>query len=139
MVPSSRAAPRVAIVGGGVIGLAIGWRLASAGSAVTICERDAAGRGASWAAAGMLAAAGEAEPGETALLRLNRHSQSLWPGFARDVEAAAGMPIGYRNEGTLIVALDRDDRARLEATLAFQRRLGLELAWLGAAETRARE
>jgi glycine oxidase len=130
---------RIAIIGGGAIGLAIGWRLAEAGSAVTICERDEAGRGASWAAAGMLAAASEAEPGETALLQLNRHSQALWPGFARDLEAASCMAVGYRDEGTLIVALDRDDRARLQATFAFQRGLGLDLAWLGAAETRTRE
>jgi glycine oxidase len=70
---------RIAIIGGGAIGLAIGWRLAAAGCAVTICERGKAGSGASWAAAGMLAAASEAEPGETALLRFNRHSQTLWP------------------------------------------------------------
>jgi glycine oxidase len=143
-IPSSpcgapRIAPRVAIIGGGAIGLAIGWRLAAAGCAVTICERDAAGRGASWAAAGMLAAASEAEPGETALLRLNRHSQALWPGFARELEAASGMAIFYRDEGTLIIALDRDDRARLQATYEFQRGLGLDLVWLGAAETRSRE
>jgi glycine oxidase len=138
-LPSSRDAPRVAIIGSGAIGLAIGWRLAGAGCAVTICERGESGRGASWAAAGMLAAASEAEPGETALLRLNRHSQTLWPGFARALEAASGMTIGYRDEGTLIVALDRDDRARLQATYEFQRGLGLDLAWLGAAETRERE
>jgi len=131
--------PRVAIIGGGVIGLAIGWRLAAAGCGVTLFERDGVGRGASWAAAGMLAAACEAEPGETALLRLNRHSQALWPGFAGEVEAAAGLAVGYRGEGTLLVALDRDDRARLQATYEFQRRLGLDLAWLGAAETGARE
>jgi glycine oxidase len=136
---SSRAAARIAIVGGGAIGLAIGWRLAAAGCTVTICERGEAGRGASWAAAGMLAAASEAEPGETALLRLNRHSQVLWRGFARDLEAASGMAVSYRDEGTLIVALDRDDRAKLQATYEFQRGLGLDLAWLGAAETRGRE
>jgi glycine oxidase len=138
-LPFSRDLPRVAIIGGGAIGLAIGWRLAGAGCAVTICERGESGRGASWAAAGMLAAASEAEPGESALLRLNRHSQTLWPGFARALEAASGMTIGYRDEGTLIVALDRDDRARLQATYEFQRGLGLDLAWLGAAETRERE
>src|SRR6185437_4372899 len=70
---------------------------------------------------------------------LNRHSQALWPGFADEVEAAAGLAVGYRGEGTLLVALDRDDRARLQATYEFQRRLGLDLAWLGAAETGARE
>jgi glycine oxidase len=131
--------PRVAIIGGGVIGLATGWRLAAAGCGVTLFERDSVGRGASWAAAGMLAAASEAEPGEEALLRLNRHSQSLWPGFARDLEAVCDMTIGYRDEGTLVIALGRDDRAKLNATYTYQRGLGLDLVWLGAAEARARE
>jgi glycine oxidase len=130
---------RIAIIGGGVIGLSIGWRLAEAGCRVTIFERDRAGRGASWAAAGMLAAASEAEPGETALLALNRLSQRMWPGFAREVEAASGQTIFYRDEGTLAVALDRDDQARLRSVWQFQTGLGLDLAWLGAAELRARE
>src|ERR671939_54899 len=105
--------PRVTIIGAGVIGLSIGWRLAAAGCAVDIFDRGAGGRGASWAAAGMLAAGIEAEPGEEALLALNRLSQELWPGFARDVErASGGLEVGLRQEGTLIVALTRDDLAR---------------------------
>ena len=51
-----RAPPRVAVIGAGVSGLGIAWRLASAGCPVTVFERGEAGRGASWAAAGMLAA-----------------------------------------------------------------------------------
>jgi glycine oxidase len=129
----------VAIVGGGVIGLAVGWRLCQAGCRVTLFERARVGAGASWAAAGMLAAACEAEPGETALLGLNRRSQALWPDFARELEAASDLPVGYRDEGTLVVALDRDDAARLRATYEFQRGLGLDLEWLGAAETHALE
>ena len=43
---------RVSIVGGGIIGLGIGWQLAKAGCTVSIYERDQAGRAASWAAAG---------------------------------------------------------------------------------------
>ncbi|MBO0711993.1 MAG: glycine oxidase ThiO, partial [Acetobacteraceae bacterium] len=44
------------MVGAGAIGLAIGWRLAQGGCRVTAFDCGAAGRGASWAAAGMLAA-----------------------------------------------------------------------------------
>jgi len=134
--PSQRA---IAIVGGGVVGLAIGWRLCQAGCRVTLFERDRVGAGASRAAAGMLAAACEAEPGESDLLALNRASQALWPEFARELEAASGLTVGYRDEGTLVVALDRDDAARLRATFEFQRDLGLDLAWLGAAEVQALE
>jgi glycine oxidase len=131
--------PRVAIVGGGVIGLSIGWRLAAAGCTVDLYEKDEAGRGASWAAAGMLAAGVESEPGEEALLPLARASQEIWPEFARDLEAASGIDVGYRNEGTLVVALTRDDAERLRFTFDLQRRLGLEIEWLAGAEARRRE
>ena len=120
-------------------GLGIGWRLAQAGCAVSLFERGEAGRGATWAAAGMLAAGVETEPGEERLLDLTRESQRLWPDFARAVEAASGLSVDYRDEGTLVVALNRDDVARLRFNYDFQRGLGLELDWLSGAEARRRE
>jgi glycine oxidase len=53
----------VAVVGAGVIGLSIAWRLALRGLSVVVFERATAGSGASLAATGMLAAAAEHEPG----------------------------------------------------------------------------
>jgi len=129
----------VAIVGAGVIGLSIGWRLAQAGKRVAVFDRGQAGRGASWAAAGMLAAGAELEPGEQALWRLNRASQQRWPDFAAELQAASGIEIGYRDEGTMIAALTRDDAERLRATIDFQRRSGVAIDWLGAGEARRRE
>ncbi len=126
----------MAIIGGGVIGLSIGWRLAAAGLSVDIFERDAAGRGASWAAAGMLAAGIETEPGELSLYALNRESQSLWPDFAAAVEAASGEAVGLRQDGTLSVALTRDDVGQLRFTYEFQRSHGIALDWLSAADAR---
>lgn len=102
-------------------------------------DRGEAGHGATWAAAGMLAAGVETEPGEERLLELTRESQRLWPEFARAVEAASGTSIDYRDEGTLVVALNRDDVARLRFNFEFQRGLGLELDWLTGAEARRRE
>jgi glycine oxidase len=134
-----RALPRVAIIGAGVAGLGIGWRLADAGCRVTVFERGEAGHGASWAAAGMLAAGLEAEPGEEPLLELNLESQRLWPAFRDQLEAVAGSAIGYRAEGTLAVALTRDDVERLRFSFEFQRDLGVELAWLSVADARRRE
>ena len=136
---SVRKGPRVAIIGAGICGLGIGWRLAAAGADVEVFERGEAGRGATWAAAGMLAAGVEAEPGEEALLALNLWSQGLWPDFARALEAASGIEVGYRDEGTLVVAPTRDDAARLRATYDYQTGLGIDLAWLTPAEARRRE
>lgn len=131
--------PRVAIIGGGVIGLSIGWDLAAAGCPVDVFDARAAGRGASWAAAGMLAAALETEPSEEALLDLTRASAAQWPEFARRLEAASGCSIGYRDEGTIAVASTRDDGERLRASFEFQCRLGLDLQWLSGSAVRERE
>ena len=130
---------KIAIIGGGVCGLGIGWRLAQAGCIVDIFDRGEAGHGASWAAAGMLAARAEAEPGEEALLALNVHAQEIWPEFARELEAAANMSIGYRDEGTLIVAPTRDDAEQLQFTYDYQKSLGLDVEWLSAAQVRRME
>jgi glycine oxidase len=137
MVPLSR--PKTVVIGAGVIGLSIAWRLAQAGCQVTIYERAEAGRGASWAAAGMLAAAVETEPGEENLLALTLESQKLWPGFAREIEAASGISVGYRDEGTMVVALTRDDAEQLRHSYEFQKGLGLDLDWLSGAEAQRRE
>lgn len=138
-VPLRSARPRIAIIGAGVNGLGIGWRLAHAGCAVDVYDRGPVGREASWAAAGMLAAGLEAEPGEEALFALCRHAQDLWPALAREVEAASDLPVGYRGDGTLAVALTRDDAAELRFSAEFQAKLGVQLEWLTAAEARRRE
>ncbi|MGC9270873.1 glycine oxidase ThiO [Acidiphilium sp.] len=130
---------RIAVIGGGMIGLALGWRLARRGAAVAVFERDTVGHGASHAAAGMLAAACEAEPGEAALGVLSRESLGLWPAFAAEIEAASGCSVGLRREGTLVVALNRDDAAKLRHDLAFQRSQGIDLEWLTPGEARERE
>jgi glycine oxidase len=122
-----------------VIGLGIDWRLAQAGCSVTVYDRGMAGRGASWAAAGMLAAAVETEPGEEPLLPLALESQRLWPDFASELEAASGVSVEYRGEGTMVVALNRDDAAALRHSFDFQKGLGLDLHWLTAAQARERE
>jgi glycine oxidase len=87
----------------------------------------------------MLAAAVETEPGEEALLPLALESQLLWPDFSREIEAASGIKVGYRDEGTMVVALTRDDAEHLRFTYEFQKGLGLDLEWLSGAAARRRE
>jgi glycine oxidase len=129
----------VAIIGAGVVGLGIAWRLASRGVKVSVFDRGAAGGGATHAAAGMLAACAEAEPGEEALVALGRDSQARWPAFAAELKQASGIDVELRREGTLVIALTADDQARLLHHLEFQRKLDLPLHWITAAETRKRE
>ncbi len=131
--------PTALIIGAGVIGLGIGWRLAQRGAAVTLFDRAAAGSGASHAAAGMLAVCAEAEPGEEKLIALGRRSQALWPDFAAELEKLTGQPVDLRREGTLVVALTADDQARIQHHLEFQHSLELPVEWISAREARRHE
>ena len=133
-----RPSPDAVVVGGGVIGLAIAWRAALAGMAVTVVD-EAPGRGASWAAAGMLAPVTEVHYGERPLLSLNLAAAARWPAFAAEVEEASGLPVGYRPGGTLAVARDADDNAALEDLYQFQLRCGLEVERLRSRECRQLE
>ena len=131
--------PTALIIGAGVIGLGIAWRLAQRGAAVTLFDRAAAGSGASHAAAGMLAACAEAEPGEEKLIALGRRSQALWPDFAAELEKLTGQLVDLRREGTLVVALTADDQARIQHHLEFQHSLELPVEWISAREARRHE
>ncbi len=132
----------VIVIGGGVNGLGIGWRLAEAGSRVSVYDSHAIGpgtRGATWAAGGMLAAGVEAEPGEEALTALCLESQRRWPAFRDELEALTGIAVGYRDEGTMVVATTRDEAAALRHHFDYQVKLGIDLHWLTPAEARRRE
>ena len=129
----------VAVIGAGVIGLSIAWRLARRGLSVAAFDRAGAGEGTSGAATGMLAAAAELEPGGADLLALALASQRAWPDFRNAVEADAGLSIDYRDHGTLVVALARDEVERLRFRYDLQQRFGLATRWLGGAEARSLE
>lgn len=120
----------VAIIGAGIVGLAIGWRLQRLGLRVAIFDRATAGAGASLAATGMLAAAAEFEPGGESHLALALASQAAWPGFAAELEAEAQAGIDYRRDGILLLAQSRDEVERLRFRHELQRRAGLATQWL---------
>lgn len=133
-----RRSPDVVVVGGGVIGLAVAWRAALAGLSATVVDPNP-GRGASWAAAGMLAPVTEVQYGENALLDLNLASALRYPSFVAELEQATGLEVGYRPCGTLAVAFDGDDRLVLDELHAFQQRLGLKSEPLTGRECRRLE
>jgi glycine oxidase len=129
----------VVVVGGGAIGLAIAWRAAQRGLAVTVLERDQVGAGTSRFAAGMIAPVAEAHPVEQPLLRLNLRSAALYPKFVEELAEASGRDPGYRRCGTLLCARDRDEAEALERELALRHRFGLPVERLRASEARRRE
>lgn len=126
----------IAIVGGGVIGLACAFELARRGKSVTILEREQPGFGASTVAAGMLTPSFEVELTPQSVVELQLDSLSRYPQFAREVEAAGGVSCGYRDEGSLWVSRHRDDELELDHILKIQQERGLPARRLTGREVR---
>ena len=125
----------VVVIGAGVQGCAVAWRLAQAGQDVLVLERAIPGAEASSAAGGILSPGVEAlEPGP--FYTLGRASLARYPAFAEELEQVTGIALGYRGGGTLEVALD-DDHARLLAGRATKiEAAGLPVTVLDDAQVR---
>jgi glycine oxidase len=126
----------VVVVGAGAIGLAIGWRAARRGLRTLVLDASDPMSGATGVAAGMLAPVTEADFGERELTRLNLVSARRWKPFAAELERASGIDVGYRETGTLTVAVDRDEAEALGRLHAYQRELELSAQWLSPRECR---
>jgi glycine oxidase len=105
------------VVGAGIVGLACAEELVRGGHDVRVLDPEPAA-GATRAAAGMLAPAGEAWHGEHDLLRLGLASASLWPAYASRLSRDSGHDVGFRPSGTLLVGQDHGDLRDVERTLA---------------------
>jgi glycine oxidase len=118
----------VAVVGGGIVGLAVAWRARQRGLSVAVLERGAiGGECASGVAAGMLAPVSEVEFGEAGqrVLEMGLRSAEMWSSFAAELSQEADVEVGLRQSGTLVVARDDDEARGLERQLALRESLGL--------------
>ena len=129
----------VAIVGGGIAGLAVAWRAQQRGLRTVVLERDQLAHGATRVAAGMLAPISEARVGERGLLALSRASLDRYPAFVNELAEASGRDFGYSACGTLLVARDRDEAEALERELVEREAMGLPVERLLPSEARRRE
>ena len=126
--------PRTAdavIIGGGVIGCAIALRLAQARLKVLVLERGEFGGEASSAAAGMIAPQGEMLEFDD-FFKLCAASRDLYPTFVAQIEdlngtGSCGQSLGYRRDGTLIIATNGSEGEELDRIYQTQRRHGLAL------------
>ncbi len=105
----------VIIVGGGVIGLMTGWRLARARARVLLVDKGAPA--ATNAAAGMLAPSFERtlHRAGAALAEFSVQSLRRWAEIAPEIEAQSGRAIDYDASGILSVAFDDAGLAALAA------------------------
>lgn len=126
------------VVGGGIVGLSIGWRVAQGGAEVTVVDPSPASA-ASFAAAGMLTPVSEVHYGEEALLALSQASYARWPAFAAELAEASGQEVPLRAEGSVAVGFDHDDLRALDELRRFQEELGLGVERLRSRDCRALE
>ena len=108
---------KITLVGGGIIGCAVGHELASRGAAVRILDMRGSGLGATQASAGILAPYIEGHI--DALLRLGISSLSLYDGFLVRVSEDSQHAIEYERSGSLHVA--KNDAAAMELAIAARK------------------
>lgn len=123
--PPHPGAPRVIVVGAGLIGSVIAWRLAQRGCRVTMITGPQSDHAASHVSAGMLAPITESTFTETGLLGLNLESLHRFGDFAAELAAASDADPGLRQDPTLTVAGTADDAARLRDFNGFLTEQGL--------------
>ncbi len=127
----------VAVVGAGIVGLAVAEELTRSGRAVLVLERDRVGETcAASVAAGMLAPAAEADRTPLATTRIALESHRMYPGWVARLETTSGIDVGFDRSGTVVAALDADDLRELAHLERAQQRFGLKTTRLSAREAR---
>lgn len=127
-MPSGPPLGSLAVIGGGVIGLAVARRAAQSGWSVRVHRSDR--KGASWVAGGMLAPHSEGWPGEERLLRLGLESLRLW----REGGFLDGLPAEVVTaRESLVVAVDRADVEDLRTVAEWLSAQGHPVVWESAA------
>jgi len=129
----------VLIIGGGIIGLSIAWRLIGIGKKVVVVDKRNLGKEASWAAAGMLSGRLDLKPSEKRLLPIFEKSHHAWPKFAKELENKSGKRIGYRKEGTLMIACDINEEQKLKNNYNFLKNNNIHVSWLSGNKIREKE
>jgi glycine oxidase len=126
------------VIGGGVIGGAIAFRLAQGKMRVALLDGQAPGGEASWAAAGMLSPAPD-NPDSIPLVPLGRASLALYPDFIAELQSITGREVGCRREGTLEVLFSAEAERELSTLIALHHGLGLAAEPLAVEEARRLE
>ncbi len=116
--------PRVAVVGGGIIGMSIAWRLAQSGGSVTVFDAGRIGNESSWAGAGMLAPGGEYD-GPSSSAEFAIESLGLYSEFVKELVIESHAEIDFRECGGFTVALNDEEASELRARAARQSQIGI--------------
>jgi glycine oxidase len=125
----------VIIIGAGIIGLSVAWRLAKAGVSALVLEQGQVGTQASGAAAGMLAPLSEADkPGP--FVELGIASLRMYPDFVAALKEESGLQTECVSPGLLRVAVCEEEAKTLQTANQWQQATGLKVVLLSAEEVR---
>lgn len=114
----------VTIVGAGLIGSSIAWRLSQSGKRVTLIDAGLLGGECSSAGAGMLSPGGEFEE-PSRWLDLGVEGMSMYPAFVEELANESGLPVDFKQCGCL--NFTDPERARRRAAMQASAGVRLEL------------
>lgn len=128
---------KVIIIGGGVIGLSVGWQILKKGLLVEIYNENDVHNSAGWVSAGMLAPFSESYFEELTLFNLCKESLNLYERFLKELEEDSGTKLILDKCGTLAVGFNRDDIERMRRVYRFYQQNNFNVEWVDG--DRARE
>jgi glycine oxidase len=126
------------IIGGGIIGCAIAYRLAQEKLSVVVVERGQPGCEASSAGAGILAPHAEADRPD-AFFNLCVKSRALYGPLTDQLRTETGIDVEYRPSGLLYAAFTEEDESELRERYHWQKEHKLPVGKLTASEAQAYE
>ena len=128
----------VAIIGGGVIGAAIGFELAQAKLRVGVLDRQEPGREASWAAAGMLSPSPH-KPVDAAFTPLGNESLKIYRQFIESIESRSHIQTNFRRSGALEIFTGDDAEVNCRDAARANKELGVECEAISAEQALQKE
>jgi glycine oxidase len=127
----------VVVIGAGLIGSSIAWRVAQRGRRVVLLDRGEPAAEASSAAGGVLIpeAGGVSPP----LLALYLRSLAQYAAFVQEVRETTAAAVEYRAPGRLVLAFEEAEETALRRHGEVQRAAGIRVDWLSADDARRLE
>ena len=106
----------VAVVGGGLVGMAIAFGLAKRGQKVIVCDGEDNSLRAARGNFGLVWVQGKGTKC-TNYARWSLHSADTWQGFSDDLEARTGVSVGFQRPGGFNIAMQPDELATKAAMM----------------------
>jgi glycine oxidase len=134
----------IAILGGGLVGSLLAWRLARQGKKVHLYEAAAENtpQSAAYTAAAMIAPFAERSVCHPEVFNAGLRSLELWPELLKELEQDCGVKVRYQTQGSLLLAHPSDyaEMRQFEADMRIHQLLNhVSVQHLAGSEVRAVE